>query len=65
MKVTIKNFTGHEEIQIRTLNESQPTVLIVQHSGSSRFQFDMTPNQARECAAALLAGAESFEGVQA
>jgi hypothetical protein len=55
MKTTIKNFTGTDRLDVLANKFSGPeTVCLTQCSGSLRFQFDMTPEQAVELARALM-----------
>jgi len=59
----INNFCDHSPVEIS--GSIHPTcgklVSIIQDLGSMRFQHDMTPAQAREMAAALIAEANQLE----
>ena len=65
--VHIDNFCGTCPIKISAHNHPSigNLVNIIQDGGSLSFQHSMTPEQAREMAAALVAMANSFEEVTA
>ena len=67
MKILIKNFAGGSPISIESNvhPEIGPLVSIVQNAQSVRFQHSLTPAQAREMAAALVALADAFDEVMA
>jgi len=68
MKTTlIKNFVGILPIELSAwkLSGREPVVSINQRGGGMSFQHAMTPDQAREMAAALVALADSFIEVAA
>ena len=67
MKIKINNFAGGSPISIESNlhPEIGPLVSIVQNAQSVRFQHSLTPTQAREMAAALVALANSFDEVTA
>lgn len=59
----IYQFTGRDNIEIVGTSHAEigPIVSIIQNSGSLRFQFSMTPAQAREMAVALERHADALE----
>jgi len=59
----INNFCGCEPVEVTSNIDTQcgKLVSIIQRSGSMRFQHSMTPDQAREMAAALIAEANQLE----
>lgn len=64
MKATkIYQFTLAQSVEIvgTTHAEIGPLVSIIQNAGSMRYQFSMTPAQAREMADALIAHADALE----
>ncbi len=67
MKTLINNFTNANHVDIESVNSDylasygRAGVRILQHSGSMIFQHDMTCEQAREMAAALIACADEAE----
>ena len=63
MKTLINNFAGGSPIELsaNVHPEIGPLVAIVQSMGAMRFQHSMTPQQARDMAAALVALANSFD----
>ena len=65
MKTLINNFAGAAPIEINANvhPEIGPLVSIVQRMAALSFQHSMTPQQAREMAAALVEMANSFERV--
>ena len=67
MKTQIENFTGSAPIGLSAgpHGKSGNLITIVQQSQGMRFQHDMTLDQAREMAAALVALADSFDEVAA
>lgn len=67
MKELIGNFVGSATVAVEAMPGKMlgNLVLINQHVGSMSFQHAMTPEQAREMAAALVAMAGSFDEVTA
>lgn len=67
MKTLINNFAGGAPIEINANVHPDigPLVAIVQSMGAMRFQHSMTPAQARDMAASLVAMADSFDEVAA
>ena len=67
MKTLINNFAGGAPIEINANVHPDigPLVAIVQSMGAMRFQHSMTPAQARDMAASLVALADSFDEVVA
>ncbi len=59
----IYQFTGRDSVYINSTNNMEvgPLVNVVQEACSMRFQFSMTPAQAREMAAALERHADALE----
>ena len=59
----IKNFTKRDEIEIRSgrYDNIGPLVMMSQTAGSMYLSHSMTPAQAREMAAALVAHANALE----
>jgi hypothetical protein len=59
----IHQFTGADSVEITgaSVQDIGPLVSIIQSSGSMRFQFSMTPAQAREMAVALERHADALE----
>jgi len=59
----IYQFTEHDSVTISSTNNKEigPLVSIIQGVGSMRFQFSMTPAQAREMAVALERHADALE----
>ena len=58
----ISNFTKMQAVEVVAEHHLSAVnlVRIWQHSGSMNFQFDMTPDQARELAKALIEAADSL-----
>ena len=67
MKTLINNFAGGAPIELNANVHPDigPLVAIVQSLGAMRFQHSMTPAQARDMAASLVALADSFDEVVA
>ena len=67
MKTLINNFCGAAPISVESNvhPEIGPLIAIVQSMGAMRFQHSMTPQQARDMAASLVAMADSFDEVTA
>jgi len=65
--ILINNFADFAPLEITCNNHVKcgPLVSIMQSAGSLRFQHSMTPSQARDMAAALLAMADAIEKVAA
>ena len=63
MKFEINNFAGGSPliVQPATLGEFGPMVYVLQYTGSISFQHSITPDQARQMAAALIACAKDAE----
>lgn len=59
----IYQFTKAHAVEIVGTKHAEigPLVSIIQNSGSLRFQFSMTPAQAREMASSLIAHADALE----
>jgi len=59
----IPNFTNSDNLELRCMvhDSCGRLVLLVQNAGSLNFQHAMTPEQARDCAAKLLAAADEVE----
>lgn len=59
----IYQFTERDSVTINSTNNKEvgPLVNLIQDAGSMRFQFSMTPEQAREMAEALIAHADALE----
>ena len=58
---SISDFTGHQWIEIsRPRNDDRQIISLKQNRGPMSFGFLMTPEQARELAAALIEAADSF-----
>lgn len=59
----IYQFTERDSVTINSTNNKEvgPLVNLIQDAGSMRFQFSMTPAQAREMAEALIAHADALE----
>lgn len=61
--VIIYQFTKRDALEVSSNNHRTcgNLVTLLQSAGGLRFQFDMTPDQAREMAAALIAHADALE----
>ena len=58
---SIRDFTGHQWIEIgHSRNDDRQIISLKQNRGPISFWFLMTPEQAREMAAALIEAADSF-----
>lgn len=66
MKYEINNFAGGSPliVQPATLGEFGPMVYVLQYAGSISFQHSITPEQARDMAAALIACAKAAEDAE-
>lgn len=68
MKTVVCNFTKTEAMEVNSYihpsREIGATVSLMQHAGSSHFQFSMTPNQARYLAKTLIEHADKIEDMQ-
>lgn len=63
--VSVNNFCGGSPMDVRASMHKTcgPVVSICQNSGGCSFQHSMRPKQAREMAAALIAGAEELDAM--
>lgn len=63
MEILIPNFMGEKPLTLMASAGSScgNLVMMIQNGGAMHFQHSMTPAQAREMAAALVALADSFE----
>lgn len=59
----IPQFTERDAVEVSSVNHPScgPLVTLMQRAGSMNFQFDMTPDQARVLAVALVQHANALE----